>query len=99
MRLRRDLAKGLGVDPYAANPVPAKKLEDAAWVISSRSSRRPSAPRRWGASEAKRESTCREALHAPYHGGPRWTELANVSLPKHHEQAPAALILKEAAAG
>ena len=32
---RRDLAKGLGVDPYTTNPVLAKKLDDAAWVAFS----------------------------------------------------------------
>jgi len=32
---RRDLAKGLGVDPYTTNPVLAKKLDDMAWVAFS----------------------------------------------------------------
>ncbi|HSE04788.1 MAG TPA: hypothetical protein VLK35_11600 [Methylomirabilota bacterium] len=32
---RRDLAKGLGVDPYTSNPVLAKKLDDMAWVAFS----------------------------------------------------------------
>ncbi|PYN92205.1 MAG: hypothetical protein DMD89_28455 [Candidatus Rokuibacteriota bacterium] len=32
---RRDLAKGLGVDPYTTNPVLSKKLSDMAWVAFS----------------------------------------------------------------
>lgn len=32
---RRDLAKGLGVDPYTTNAVLAKKLDDMAWVAFS----------------------------------------------------------------
>jgi len=32
---RRDLAKGLGVDPYTTNEVLAKKLDDMAWVAFS----------------------------------------------------------------
>ncbi len=32
---RRDLAKGLGVDPYTTKPVLAKKLDDMAWVAFS----------------------------------------------------------------
>jgi hypothetical protein len=32
---RRDLAKGLGVDPYTTNPALAKKLDDMAWVAFS----------------------------------------------------------------
>src|SRR5580765_6481680 len=32
---RRDLAKGLGVDPYTSNPVLSKKLTDMAWVAFS----------------------------------------------------------------
>lgn len=32
---RRDLARGLGVDPYTTNPVLAKKLDDMAWVAFS----------------------------------------------------------------
>jgi hypothetical protein len=32
---RRDLAKGLGIDPYTTNPVLAKKLDDMAWVAFS----------------------------------------------------------------
>lgn len=32
---RRDLAKGLGVDPYTSNEVLSKKLDDMAWVAFS----------------------------------------------------------------
>ena len=32
---RRDLAKGLGVDPYTTNPILSKKLSDMAWVAFS----------------------------------------------------------------
>jgi hypothetical protein len=32
---RRDLAKGLGVDPYTTNEILAKKLDDMAWVAFS----------------------------------------------------------------
>jgi hypothetical protein len=32
---RRDLAKGLGIDPYTTNEVLAKKLDDMAWVAFS----------------------------------------------------------------
>jgi hypothetical protein len=32
---RRDLAKGLGIDPYTTNGVLAKKLDDMAWVAFS----------------------------------------------------------------
>lgn len=32
---RRDLAKGLEVDPYTTNPVLSKKLDDMAWVVFS----------------------------------------------------------------
>jgi hypothetical protein len=32
---RRDLAKGLGVDPYTTNPVLSQKLTDMAWVAFS----------------------------------------------------------------
>lgn len=34
-QVRRQLAKGLGVDPYTTNPILAKKLTDAAWVAFS----------------------------------------------------------------
>jgi hypothetical protein len=34
-QVRRQLAKGLGVDPYTTNPVLSKKLTDTAWVAFS----------------------------------------------------------------
>jgi hypothetical protein len=34
-QVRRQLAKGLGVDPYTTNPVLAEKLTDTAWVAFS----------------------------------------------------------------
>jgi hypothetical protein len=34
-QVRRQLAKGLGVDPYTTNPVLAQKLTDTAWVAFS----------------------------------------------------------------
>ena len=34
-QVRRQLAKGLGVDPYTTNPVLSKKLTDTAWVSFS----------------------------------------------------------------